>query len=76
MAAVLHHEDLLLDDAEVVALLQLDHLDGGEVARGEALRLNQTMMSIMMRPELFVVVVVLLLESKIQISLSLLDYKI
>ncbi len=28
--AVLHHEDLLLDQTEVIALLQLDHLDRSE----------------------------------------------
>ena len=32
----LHHEDLLLDDAKVVALLQLDHLDGRELAGRDA----------------------------------------
>ena len=36
----LHHEDLLLDDAEVVALLQLDHLDGRELAGRDAFRLK------------------------------------
>jgi hypothetical protein len=34
VAAVLHHEDFLLDDAEVVSGLQLDHLDGGKLRRG------------------------------------------
>ena len=36
----LHHEDLLLDDAKVVALLQLYHFDGRELARGNAFRLK------------------------------------
>ena len=36
----LHHEDLLLDDAEVVTLLQLDHLDGRELAGRDAFRLK------------------------------------
>ena len=40
MLHYLHHEDLLLDDAEVVALLQLDHLDGRELARRDAFRLK------------------------------------
>lgn len=37
VSAVLHHQDLLLDDAKVVAGLQLDHLDGGEAAMGAGL---------------------------------------
>ena len=41
VAAVLHHEDLLLDDAKVVALLQLYHLDGRERAGRDAFRLKK-----------------------------------
>ena len=41
VAAVLHHEDLLLDDAKVVALLQLYHLDGRELAGRDAFRLKK-----------------------------------
>ena len=40
MLHYLHHEDLLLDDAEVVALLQLDHFDGRELAGRYAFRLK------------------------------------
>ena len=42
MAAVLHHENLLLDDAEVVPRLQLDHLNGRVLARRQSLRLQLT----------------------------------
>ena len=40
MPAILHHEDLLLNDAKVVPLLQLDHFDGGEVPGRQTLRLK------------------------------------
>jgi hypothetical protein len=40
MTAVLHHENLLLYDAEVVPGLQLDHLDGGILPTGQPLGLN------------------------------------
>lgn len=37
----LHHEDLLLDDSEVIPRLQLDHLDGRRLATGQALGLQR-----------------------------------
>ncbi len=40
MATVLHHEDLLLYDAEVVPGLQLDHLNGGILPTGQPLGLH------------------------------------
>ncbi len=40
MATVLHHEDLLLYDAEVVPGLQLDHLDGSILPTGQPLCLR------------------------------------
>ena len=41
MSAVLHHQNLLLDDAEVVPRLQLDNLDGGALTRGQSLGLRK-----------------------------------
>ena len=41
MSAVLHHEDLLLDDAEVVALLEFNHFDGCQFSAAVTLGLRE-----------------------------------
>jgi hypothetical protein len=41
VSAIFHHQDLLLDDAKVVALLKLDHLDGGKLPRRDTFRLER-----------------------------------
>lgn len=40
VATIAHHDYLLLDDEDVVALLQLDHLDGRQVVRLDPFRLQ------------------------------------
>ena len=41
VAAVLHHQDLLLDDAEVISRLQLYHFYGGIFTCGQSLGLQK-----------------------------------
>ena len=41
MSAVFHHQNLLLDDAEVISGLQLDDLDGRELLMAVALRVGR-----------------------------------
>lgn len=40
MAAVAHHDDLLLDHLDVVARLDFDHFDGGQLVALDAFRLR------------------------------------
>lgn len=40
MATIAHHNNLLLDDLDVIALLQLNHLYGGQIIASDNIRLK------------------------------------
>ena len=50
VAAVLHHQDLLLDDAEVIPRLQLYHFNGSCLASGQPLGLKHDTLQFTLRP--------------------------